>query len=70
MYLEKEMTPEQKSKIDNMSYESMLSLWRFAPIGDPLFSGETGEYFSKVIKERRAQVGNGAHVAASKSIGG
>lgn len=63
------MTPDQKETIDNMDYESMLSLWRNAPSGHPMFQGETGDYYSKVMAEKRSSVGNAAHVAASKSIG-
>ena len=63
------MTEETKKRIDNMDYESMLSLWRNAPIGHPMFQGETGEYYSKVMAKKRDEVGNDAHVAASKSIG-
>ena len=63
------MIENQKMLIDEMSYESMLSLWRFAPSGHPMFQGETGEYFAKVMAEKRDQIGNNAHVAISKSIG-
>jgi len=67
------MTAEQlansKAEIDKRSYESLLSLWRNAPSGHPYFQGELGEYYSKVMAEKRAQVGDAAHVAASKSIG-
>ena len=62
----------QKTKewIDNASYEQLLYRWRFAPIGDPIFQGETGEYYSKRMSELRAQDGGDAeHVRASKSIG-
>jgi hypothetical protein len=63
------MTPEQKASIDNMSYEGMLSLWRNAPAGHPYFQGDTGDYYSKVMKEKREKVGNAEHVRASKNIG-
>ena len=63
------MTEETKKRIDNMDYESMLSLWRNAPVGHPMFQGETGRYYSKVMAKKRDEVGNYAHVAASKSIG-
>jgi len=64
-----EMTPSEKDRIDNMDYESMLRLWRNAPVGHPMFSGDTGQYYSKVMAEKRDSVGPGAHVAASKNIG-
>lgn len=63
------MTDEQKQKIDNMGYESMLSLWRSAPAGHPMFQGDIGQYYSQVMAEKRKQVGNAEHVRASKSIG-
>lgn len=63
------MREETKERIDNMSYESMLSLWRNAPVGHPMFQGETGDYFKKVITRKRQEVGQAAHVRASKSIG-
>jgi len=62
-------TEEMKKEIDSRSYEDLLSKWRYAPIGDPYFQGEVGEYYSKVMAEKRAEVGHNAAVAASKSIG-
>ena len=46
------MTEEQKARIDGMSQRELCSKWRFAPVGDPLFAGDTGDYFSKVLKEK------------------
>ena len=46
------MTPEQKAYIDSLSQEDLCSKWRFAPAGDPLFQGDTGDYFSKRLKEK------------------
>ena len=63
------MTENQKKRINEMDYESMLSLWRNAPSGHPLFQGEVGDYYLKVMTEKRKQIGNEAHVAASKKIG-
>ena len=62
-------TEEAKQKIDSMSYEALLSRWRFAPVGDPMFVGEVGDYYSKVMSEKRQAVGPSAAVAASKTIG-
>ena len=62
------MTPEQKKWIDEATYEDLLLKWRHAPIGDPMFQGQTSKYFSKVIKEKRLADPD-AHVRASKSIG-
>jgi len=63
------MTAEMKAEIDAMSYESMLRKWRFAPVGDPMFQGEVGDYYAKCMAEKRATEGNAEHVRASKSIG-
>ena len=62
-----DLTPENKAHIDSMSYEGLLSHWRFAPVGDTWFQGETGKYWSA----RMAELRNGGtdHVGASKSIG-
>ena len=46
------MTTEQKMEIDGMTQEQLCSRWRFAPSGDLLFQGDTGDYFSKVMKEK------------------
>ena len=61
------LTPENKAHIDNLSYEGLLSRWRFAPVGDPWFQDETGEYWGKRMKELRDTGAN--HVRASKTIG-
>lgn len=58
-----------KERIDNMDYESMLRLWRNSPVGEPLFQGETGEYFTEVMRKKRDEVGNEEAVRASKNIG-
>ena len=60
------MTPRQKEWIDNASYEQLLEKWRFAPLGDPMFQGDTGVYFSTVMSEKKK---NCNHVQASKNIG-
>jgi hypothetical protein len=61
------LTKENKKWIDSISYEQLLGMWRFAPVGDPWFEGETGDYWSKRMKELREQGAD--HVGASKSIG-
>ena len=60
---------EMKAWIDKASYEELLRHWRFAPVGDPFFCGEVGQYYTKRMHERRAEEGNDVHVAASKAIG-
>lgn len=61
--------PDLKQQIDSMTYEQLLHRWRFAPVGDLMLQGEIGEYFSKVMAEKRSALPDGAHVAASKQIG-
>lgn len=63
-----DLTPENKAHIDSMSYEGLLSKWRFAPVGDVWFQGETGKYWGERMAEMRDKDPGGA-VAASKSIG-
>jgi hypothetical protein len=58
------MTEEMKQRIDAMTREEMAHHWRFAPSGDPMFQGDTGEYFSKRFKEL-----GGFSPAISKNIG-
>ena len=58
-----------KKEIDDMDYESMLRLWRYVPAGHAMFKGETGDYYAQAMKDKRAQIGNEAHVAISKKIG-
>ena len=62
-----ELTDKNKAHIDAMSYEGLLSYWRFAPAGDPWFQGATGDYWSKRMIELRDQGVD--HVGASKRIG-
>lgn len=60
------LTPEVKTEIDAKSYESLLSGWRFALVGNTMFQGESGEYWAKRMKELRD--GGADHVGASKRI--
>lgn len=63
------MTSAQKEFIDNLDYESMLYLWRMAPVGHLLLQGDTGEYFSKVLKMKRKNISDAEHTITSKRIG-
>jgi len=64
------MTLEQmKTWIDQAGYEQLLAKWRFAPTGDPFFQREMGDYYAKVMGEKKAAIGHDAAVSASKSIG-
>jgi len=61
------LTDENKSHIDSLSYEALLQHWRFAPAGDEWFQGETGTYWNSRMNELRNKGAD--HVAASKAIG-
>lgn len=64
------MDANVKEWIDKATYEDLLRRWRFTDIGDPMFVGDTGEYFIKRMKELRALgARNDIHVTASKRIG-
>lgn len=60
------MNERTKRWIDAASYEELLNKWRFASVGDPMFQGEIGEYYSKVMAEKRKTAD---HIQASKSVG-
>jgi hypothetical protein len=62
-----ELTEKNKEHIDSLSYEGLLSRWRFASAGDPWFQGETGKYWGKRMAELREAGAD--HVGASKRIG-
>jgi len=63
------MTDEQKEWIDNASYLELLRKWRFVPSSDGYFTPELTLYYEKVMSQRKAEIGPGAAVAASKVIG-
>lgn len=62
------MTGQVKLYIDSQDYEALLRRWRFAPAGDEMFQGETGEYWGKRLAELRDKDADDA-VAASKRVG-
>lgn len=63
------LTKGLKTKIDKMTYKQMLHEWRFAPSGDILFRNNIGEYFRKVMAEKKKQLFEGDHSDISKKIG-
>lgn len=63
------MTPEEKTWIDNASYEELLGKWRRAPNGSDWFIGETGQYFKKIMFQKRDEAGSEKAIRASKNIG-
>ena len=60
---------EVAERIGAMPYALMLKHNRFAPAGDPMFQGDTGTYFLKVMGRKRDEIGPASAVAASKAIG-
>lgn len=58
---------EPRAQIDSLSYEQLLAMWRFAPLGDIRFQGEHGEYIRQRMAELRKQGVD--TVAASKKVG-
>ena len=63
------MTVDQKQWIDRSTYKMLLEKWRFAPAGDPIFQGESREYYEKIMADRRKKLGPEVHTQASKEIG-
>ncbi len=61
------MTDKQKAWIDNATYRQLFSHWRFAPVGDPMFQGDTGDYYIKAMKEKRPS--DQEHSQISKDLG-
>lgn len=61
---------EMKKWIDEASYEDLLRKWRTEPSGRSLFfQGEMGDYYAKVMAQKRHEVGHDEAVRASKAIG-
>ena len=58
-----------KEQIDLMPLEDMLRKNRFAPIGDPLFQGEIGDYFMEVMKEKKSNISPEEWTRISKNLG-
>ncbi len=63
------MNEKLRETIDLFSYENMLKLHRFAPIGSRYFKGDVGTYFAKVMAEKKSKLSNEECVAISKRVG-
>lgn len=59
------LTPEVKAEIDTLDYVELLRRWRYAPVGDKMFQGDSGQYWKNRMFELRNTVD---HVAASKEV--
>lgn len=58
-----------KKWIDNATYEELLTRQRFAPLGDGMFLGDIGEYYSDVMKKHHSKISTADKVAISKRVG-
>lgn len=61
------LTPEQQARIDRLTYQQLLGLWRDAPVGYWMFQDEAGDYAE--ARMRALRNAGADHVAASKAIG-
>lgn len=60
-----ELTPKLRAHIDSLSPTDLMRKWRFSPVGDPLFQGESGDYISKRI----SQISEEDKIKISRAIG-
>lgn len=58
----------EKEWIDNASYEELLKRWRFSSVGDTIFQGEIGKYYSKIMSEKKNNLSHEEQVRISKNI--
>ncbi len=64
------LTTELKAQIDKFDYFSLLERWRYAPAGDPIFQGESGNYWRNRMEYLKSQPGGIENaIAASKRLG-
>jgi len=64
------MTNEKMTEwIDRASYTDLLNKWRFEPSGSPWFQGSMGDYYKKVMLNKKNKLSNVAQVLASKTVG-
>ena len=64
-----QLTEANKKYIDSLSYEQLLSHWRFAPSGDLWFQGEIGDYWGSVMNKKKEEIGQVKATCISKDIG-
>lgn len=64
-----DMTAQLKDKIDKLDYFGLLKEWRHAPVGTPIFQGESGNYWWERMEYLRSLPGGIENaVAASKRL--
>ena len=64
-----EAIKRRKAWIDGADYDALLQCWRFAPVGSPLFQGEVGDYYRKVMAEKKKATPVSEQVRVSKALG-
>jgi len=64
-----DLTKDNKKHIDSLSYEQLLSHWRFAPSGDRWFQGETRDYWGSAMNKKKEEIGQNEAARISKDIG-
>lgn len=67
--MDDKLDKETKESIDDMDYEELLSLWRFAPTGHPYFQGEIGGYYGVRMAYKQRELATGEAARISKEIG-
>lgn len=63
------MTDEQARWINEASLEELLRKWRFAPVGDAMLQGDSGDHFCRVMKQKRNEVSAEEWSRISKAVG-
>lgn len=64
------LTTELKAQINKLDYFSLLERWRYTPAGDPIFQGESGNYWRDRMEYLKSQPGGIENaIAASKQLG-
>lgn len=65
-----QLTEDVKEQINALNYFSLLERWRYAPVGDPMFQGESGNYWWDRMEYLKSQPGGLEEaVRASKLLG-
>jgi hypothetical protein len=60
---------EMKAFIDTASYEQLLQMNRFEPLGSKWMCGEVGQHFAHRFAELKSTMTDGELVGASKAVG-
>ncbi len=63
------MLEADKNWIEAATYEQLLRRWRHASVGDQMFQGGTGDYYAKVMEEKKQRLPHNEQVNVSKNVG-